>query len=661
MACAEVRIESCPIVMPDSSPSHPAGSPYDTSTPPHSSPLERGSDASARIPDDVVEGEVVEASSGDRARRGQSEAKGSRPPAATIERLIRGTQTLAFWVGLASLALLSLVVILPGFFSLPPVDRDESRFAQASRQMLQSGDWIVPMVQDRPRLNKPPMIYWLQAASAGLFTRWRPLFDSIWMYRVPSLVAGVASVLLTWRIGLAMFDQRTARLSGAMLAVCPVVVWEAHQARSDMVLLALTIATQLAMYQLFRGPHSAIGPRLGDRAPWRWALLFWFGLAAGVLTKGPITPMIAAFTGLGASAITGRWRWWWRTYPLLGLPMLMLAVGPWVYAVVERVGWDTYWNAIVGETLGRAAGAKESHWGPPGYHLVLLPMLFWPGSLLTAAGVGLAVRTIVRHRQQRRGAIATLPDGSIDAVSFCVAWVVPSWLVFELVATKLPHYTMPLLPAIAILSARAVLAIDAGIVPRPEGRAARLGFYVWVTLGFTLVALLPGFGVVRASKELGIVWGVLGLTLALLAGNYVRIAARHLFQQHRIARAQVAGMGAMVLGVWCLIGVLLPRWSELWITPKIVRSLSHVDPAGTRPVAAVGYHEDSLIFARRGAITRLDEPGVNAWLAANPSGLVITPAPISGSPLGLRTLVSVSGFNYSKGRSESLVIVEAAR
>lgn len=638
--------------------------PHASSTPPapsHSSPPDHGSDGPEQTSGGVVEGEVVDAPTGDRGNEKQADPIQPGNPAATIERLMRTTQRLAFWVGFVSLALLALIVYLPGFFSLPPVDRDESRFAQASRQMLQSGDWVVPMVQDRPRLNKPPMIYWLQAASAGLFTRWRPLFDSIWMYRVPSLLAGVAAVLLTWRVGLAMFDQRTARLSAAMLAVCPVIVWEAHQARADMVLLAFTIATQLALFQLFREHPVPIGRDADTRATWRWTLVFWLSLAAGVLTKGPITPMIAAFTGLGASAITGRWRWWWRTQPLVGLPMLFLFVGPWVYAVVQRVGWDTYWNTIVGETLGRAAGAKENHWGPPGYHLLLLPVLFWPGSLLTAAGIGLAFQTIRRHRSQRRGDVAALPDASTDAVAFCLAWIVPSWLVFELVATKLPHYTMPLLPPIAILSARAVLAIDAGIVPRPEGRLARVGLWLWIALGFALVALLPGLGVVRASKDLGIGWGVVGLGLALLAANYIRIAARHLFQHQRIARAQVAGIGAMILGVWCLVGVLLPRWSDLWITPKIIQTLAQVDPTGDRPVAAVGYHEDSLVFARRGALTRLDEAGVEAWLAANPNGLVIAPAQFSESAPGMRTLARVSGFNYSKGRPQSLVIAEAAR
>src|SRR5215813_11547169 len=112
------------------------------------------------------------------------------------------------WPAALGLLGLCLVVYLPGFFTIPAVDRDESRFAQASRQMFESvalpaaerdgrhaGGLLMPMVQDRPRLNKPPLIYWLQAGSAAVFTWGRPEHDAIWLYRVPSLIAAVVAVL----------------------------------------------------------------------------------------------------------------------------------------------------------------------------------------------------------------------------------------------------------------------------------------------------------------------------------------------------------------------------------------------------------------------------------------------------------------------------------
>jgi len=70
---------------------------------------------------------------------------------------------------LALLAVLCLALLLPGIDAVPPVDRDESRFAQAARQMLESGDFIDIRFRDEPRHNKPVGIYWLQSAAAAIF------------------------------------------------------------------------------------------------------------------------------------------------------------------------------------------------------------------------------------------------------------------------------------------------------------------------------------------------------------------------------------------------------------------------------------------------------------------------------------------------------------
>ena len=111
-----------------------------------------------------------------------------------------------------ALILLAAVVLLPGLDAIPVVDRDEARFVQASRQMLDSGTlegWTVPMVGEKYRLNKPPLIYWLQATSAGVFSGFDSASASIWMYRLPSMLAALCTVLITWRLGTAMFGGLT--------------------------------------------------------------------------------------------------------------------------------------------------------------------------------------------------------------------------------------------------------------------------------------------------------------------------------------------------------------------------------------------------------------------------------------------------------------------
>ena len=136
------------------------------------------------------------------------------------------------WVAGAALILLALVVLLPGMESIPVVDRDEARFAQASRQMLDSGTlegWTIPRVGDRTRLSKPPLI-WLQAGSAGIFTGFDTSKDAIWMYRLPSLLAAIGTILLTWRLGRRLFGGPTGVLAAALMAICPLIAFDAHMA-----------------------------------------------------------------------------------------------------------------------------------------------------------------------------------------------------------------------------------------------------------------------------------------------------------------------------------------------------------------------------------------------------------------------------------------------
>lgn len=96
------------------------------------------------------------------------------------------TRAIEGWRAYALLALLSLVLYLPGLAALPPTDRDELRFVQASRQMLESSDFLRIRFQDEPRNKKPAGIYWLQAASVDLLST--PASTAMWPYRLPSFL-----------------------------------------------------------------------------------------------------------------------------------------------------------------------------------------------------------------------------------------------------------------------------------------------------------------------------------------------------------------------------------------------------------------------------------------------------------------------------------------
>jgi 4-amino-4-deoxy-L-arabinose transferase-like glycosyltransferase len=536
-----------------------------------------------------------------------------------------------------ALVLLCLAVYLPGLVALPPVDRDESRFAQASRQMVESGDWVVPKVQDRERLNKPPLVYWVQSASVMLLGD--PVDgrnENIWVYRTPSVVCAVLTVLLTWRLGCRLFDPRAAVLGAALLAVCPIVVWDAHQARADQLLLTTVVGTQFAMFMAWRTGKA------------RWVAAVWALVALGVLAKGPITPMIAGLTVLGVCVMTGRWRWVWGLRPVMGLVIVAAVVGPWVYAVGERVGWERYASIVYAETLGRSAEPKEGHWGPPGYHLVLLSVMLWPGSLVTGLAVAGAVRRVRRRR--RMGGVWR---GRSAAEVFLLAWVVPSWVVFEVVSTKLPHYTMPLYPALALLSARAAFAVQAGVVPSARSLGSRIGFGIWVGIGAVLAVAALGLVVVAP--------GSMGRTVAAVAlagaGLWLVYLAKRAVDRDRMIVASAAGVGVAVCAAVGLIRVGLP--GPMGLSERTAAAVRAVDPAGGRALAIVGYHEDSLIFLTHGRARRVDVEGARAWAEANPFGVAVVRAG-DFELAGAGVFAEVEGFNYSIGKHESLRVVEAS-
>lgn len=584
-------------------------------------------------------------------------------PVSLIDKLVRSiaasTRRSAF-----SLVLLCVVVYIPGLWTLPPVDRDESRFAQASRQMfesvalpadqrdpvLHSGGLAVPMLADKPRLNKPPMIYWLQTASAAALTQGDPLSDRIWHYRVPSLLGAIVSVLVTWRLGCRMAGRTAGLIAGASLAVCPVLAWESHQARADVVLLAATTIAMSALWRIWVTPSRQVC------AP----LVFWLALAFGILTKGPVTPMIALLTCVGVSFVTRDWRWIARTRPVLGTVILLGAITPWLVAVAAHVGFGEYADLVVSETLGRGAKSREGHWGPPGYHIALFAVLFWPGCLLAVIGVWRAIKASARVRRTLATKMRNTIAHSDKTSLFLVSWIVPTWLVFEVYATKLPHYTLPVYPAIAIIAARALVSAPRHRWPGPQSAVAWLGHGVWIIAG-CVIATAPLTITIFASRPAQPPPWLIAMSIAAACLCMILMVIATM----RIRAAQYANAAALgVLGIACsssvLIGAVFPSTPRLWISAAIMSAT----PADARDQLAVsGYTEDSLVFHTRAKVLFVPPDSAFDWMAAHPGlPLWVNESQFSRETLDrLRALAGppvaeVSGFNYSKGKHEALCL-----
>jgi 4-amino-4-deoxy-L-arabinose transferase-like glycosyltransferase len=243
-----------------------------------------------------------------------------------LDRMARG------WRAYALVALISLAAGLPGVFRLPVLDRDEARFAQASAQMLERGDFVRIAVQDEPRNKKPIGIYWLQSASVSLFSK--PEAREIWAYRLVS-VAG--ALLAAWSClwgGTALVGRRAALLGAGLLGACVLLSTEAMIAKTDATLCGFTTLAMAALARLRQTDSAArnVGARslglrtlAGRDVGGLYALLFWAAIAFGILIKGPVTPMVA---GLCLTAL-----WFWEKRAAWMKPLLHPA-GPIIAALI---------------------------------------------------------------------------------------------------------------------------------------------------------------------------------------------------------------------------------------------------------------------------------------------------------------------------------------
>ena len=418
------------------------------------------------------------------------------------------------WKAWFILFAVTLTAAAPGVFNLPALDRDESRFAQASKQYIETGDYLIIRYQDEFRNKKPAGIHWLQSAATQVFGDEDKL--EIWTYRVPSWIGAALATLAAFWCGTILIGRRAAFLGAALFGATLLLTSEAHISKTDGVLVFLTTWGIGAVAHLYMG---------AAKNPKRMALIFWFAMGCGLLIKGPVTPMVAAYAGLGAwvwaRAGEGKGGDWWR--PLLWWPGPVLAAAmflPWLVAIQFATD-GTFLQGAVGKDLkDKFAGASEGHAGWPLYHLSHIPVWFFPAVLLLIPGIALSWKQLRGRSDQARkrgtdalfvvaglgaatalatwilpgelgnGApsafagliiagfwwLSTRPEwhtrwsmknaaavtDETRAIRFLVAWALLTTIFFELMPTRLSHYILPAYPAIGLICGWAGLKLIEG-------------------------------------------------------------------------------------------------------------------------------------------------------------------------------------------------------
>lgn len=546
------------------------------------------------------------------------------------------------WPRLA-LVLLCLALFLPGFFSIPATDRDESRFAQATRQMLDTGDYVHIRVGDEERNKKPVGIHWAQAASVHLMEL-TGLGDrrEIWAYRIPSLLGAILAVLATFQLGRGLVGRRTAMLAAAMLAGCMVLMVEAHIAKTDAALLA-TVTAAMGLFGL-----AYLRP---EQFSARQAAGFWIILGIGILLKGPIAPMVPLLTGLTLAVCDRGAGKGWLHAPWLsalrlswGVPLMLAIVLPWMVAIGIATEGRFFSQAVGGDMLGKVGAGDEKHWGPPGYYLLTFLIAAFPAGFL----VILSLRQSWAERRK-------------PAIRFLLAWIVPTWLVFEAVATKLPHYTLPAYPALMLLGAGWAMDPMRREPPRWLRWAVRLAV-AGVALGLALVAVaLPWF--VTGHEPLG---SLLALPAAALL---IWLTWREMGRGHWARSAAIAVVAAIPIYV-SVMQLTFPRIEAIWIAPRIEALLAERAPGlPSEKFGITGHAEPSTLFHVGSGLQFLRRGDDAAIFLAADAGRVVAVGDRADADfrreaarLGLRLeeMGSVDGLNYSRGRRVILRFYRAA-
>lgn len=455
------------------------------------------------------------------------------------------------WKAWVLLFVLTFGAAAPGVFLLPALDRDESRFAQASKEMLEEENYIVIQYQDELRNKKPAGIHWLQAASTAILTG--PEAKEIWTYRVPSWLGAAFGTLACFWAGIPLIGRRAAFIGAALFGANLLLTSEAHISKTDGVLVFLTTLGIGALGRLY----------LGTDKPGRMAFLVWLTVSASFLIKGPVTMMVVAFAGFGvwawSRAAEGRSSGWWR--PLTawqGPALFVVMVLPW-FLWIQAATDGQYIEGAVGKDLkDKFTGASEGHAGWFLYHLSHIPAWFFPATLLFLAGLVASVRQVATPvgglMAGRRYAIA---GAAIFAVLLALNYLLALVPPFEQGSVAETLRTLKPLPAWPFLFIAAIWYLSRGKAPLPrepsdEEKGLRV-FLSWALLTYAFFELMPtllSHYILPAYPALGLLCGY---------------AAVQIMDGARMPKVNAAGLVLFALGAVILLAASWPQVTQYFM------------------------------------------------------------------------------------------------
>ena len=507
---------------------------------------------------------------------------------------------------LTILLALSLLVFAAGLGLRDPWPADEPRFALVGREMVETGQWLIPHRAGEPYPDKPPVFFWLIAAAYAATGSLRVAF------LLPSLLAGLAVVLLAWDLARRLWHRRVALYGGLALLATVQVTLQTRTAQIDMV---LALWTTLAVYSLLR--HLLLGPA------WGWWYLAYAAMGVGVITKGVgFLPLLLL---LPYAILRGR-RWpgiprfrfpWWHV--ALGTLLMLAVAAAWAVPMLLSVAASgdptlaQYRDNLLFKQTGQRYAAAWHHVRWAGYYLVnVIPWAWLP---LTLALPWLASAW---RRRWRRGDART---------ALLLSWVALVLLFFSVSPGKRGVYILPAAPAF-VLAAAPLLP---GLLRRRGVR--RLGLIAVAVIAASLAAVTAWLLLAPAARVGPLLQRNDAPAAALLAAPLAALALAGLVLAATLRRRGEIALAAFLTCTWLVAGwwvqpLLNPMRSA---APFMARVGELAGPGGE--IALVQWKEQFVLHADRPihhfGYFREDLEGeareAAAWVLAAPRRVVLLP------------------------------------
>ena len=515
------------------------------------------------------------------------------------------------------------LIFLTGIFEIPILDRDEARFATASKTMLLENEFIDIKMYDEPRYKKPVGIYWLQVASNFIFGD--TPYDNITLYRLPSIFSiFLAFIFIFFRLR-KIFDNEISFLTIFFLMFSLLTLSEMLQAKTDGALFLTIILCNLMIYSLIEN----------HQINYKEKLIFWSALAIGVLIKGPII-FIYTILPLIIFSIIKRKNFLKEIFCFSGLILFLILTLPWFIIITIKSNGAFWYESVGHDLLGKVSSGQESHGFPPGYYLITTLILFWPGSILIYPFIKKNFeQNFIRIRK--------------DDLTFflLISFSVP-YILFELVSTKLPHYIYPSYLPLSILLSKFLL--DENL----EGISKRSLYFFTLIFPLTVVFLI--YFIIAEYSEITITLAIILIFFILQILFMIGAADIKRFKK-KLINFSVFQISFYLI----LVFYINNHIQDLWVAKRI-NSIIELNKKNYDKIYNYGFGEPSLVFltshkSKKISPNLLDSINLKKeriMFIINDefSDLIISSEKYSD----FKMLNKFDGFNYSKGKTVTIKV-----